>query len=106
MPPVLCAGGATTAQVTVAPSAGSGLAPGCPVRRSLALLLAGYPATRTARRGIRLPPVREARQHVGESEGITGKVLHVKAGAKGVHFIDSCEEQAACRFSVVVFASE
>jgi hypothetical protein len=35
-----------------------------------------------------------------------GKVLHVKAGAKGVHFIGFCEEQAACPFSLVVFASD
>jgi hypothetical protein len=35
-----------------------------------------------------------------------GKVLHVRAGAKGVHFIGFCEEQAACPFSVVVFASD
>jgi hypothetical protein len=32
--------------------------------------------------------------------------LHVKAGAKGVHFIGFCEELAACPFSVVVFASD
>jgi DNA/RNA endonuclease YhcR with UshA esterase domain len=51
-------------------------------------------------------PIREASQHVGETKCITGKVLHVKAGAKGVHFIGFCEEQAACPFSVVVFASD
>ena len=51
-------------------------------------------------------PIREAAQHVGETKCITGKVLHVKAGPKGVHFIRFCEEQAACPFSVVVFASD
>ena len=51
-------------------------------------------------------PIREAAQHVGETKCITGKVLHVKAGTKGVHFIGFCEEQAACPFSVVVFASD
>jgi hypothetical protein len=108
MPPVFCAGGTTTAHVeTVAPSAGSGLAPGCPVRRSLAMLLVGYLATRTARRGASdCLLIREARPHVGETEGITGKGLYLKAGAQGVHFIDFCEERAACRFSVVVFPSE
>lgn len=48
-------------------------------------------------------PIREARQHVGENKCITGKVLRVKAGARGVHFVDFCEEQAACPFTVVVF---
>jgi hypothetical protein len=30
----------------------------------------------------------------------------VKAGARGVHFIAFCEEQTACPFWVVVFASD
>jgi hypothetical protein len=51
-------------------------------------------------------PIGDAKQHVGETRCITGKVLHVKVGAKGVHFIGFCEEQAACPFSVVVFASD
>ena len=51
-------------------------------------------------------PIGEAGQHVGETRCITGKVMHVKVGAKGVHFIGFCEEQAACPFSVVVFASD
>ncbi len=51
-------------------------------------------------------PIGEASQHVGETRCITGKVLHVKVGAKGVHFIGFCSEQAACPFSVVVFNSD
>jgi hypothetical protein len=51
-------------------------------------------------------PTREFSKHVGETKCITGKVLRVMAGAKGVHFIGFCEEQAACPFSVVVFASD
>jgi hypothetical protein len=51
-------------------------------------------------------PIGEAAQHVGENKCITGKVLHVKAGARGTHFIGFCEAQAACPFSVVVFASD
>jgi len=47
--------------------------------------------------------IREARQHVGETKCVTGKVLHVKVGAKGVHFLDFCEDQMACPFTVVVF---
>jgi len=47
--------------------------------------------------------IRDARQHVGETKCVTGKVLRVKAGAKGVHFVDFCEDQMACPFTVVVF---
>ena len=48
----------------------------------------------------------QAAKHVGETKCITGKVLHVKAGAKGTHFIGFCAERAACPFSVVVFGSD
>jgi hypothetical protein len=92
---------ATTAHVGTA-------APGCPVGRGPALLLAVL--------DILLPtsvfatsdclPVGEASLHVGESKCITGKVLHMKDGPKAVHFIGFCEDRAACPFSVVVFASE
>jgi hypothetical protein len=51
-------------------------------------------------------PIGEARQHVGETKCITGKVLRVKAGARGVHFVDFCEDQLSCPFSVVVFGSD
>ena len=34
---------------------------------------------------------------------MTGKVLRVKVGARGVHFVDFCEDQTACPFTVVVF---
>jgi len=48
-------------------------------------------------------PIREASQHVGETKCVTGKVLRVKVGARGVHFVDFCEDQMACPFTVVVF---
>ena len=50
-------------------------------------------------------PTHEAAQHVGEVKCVTGKVLHVKLGNKGVHFVNFCEDQMACDFSVVVFPS-
>ena len=49
-------------------------------------------------------PIREAGQHIGETKCV-GKVLKVKVGAKGVHFLDFCGDQMACSFSVVVFPS-
>jgi hypothetical protein len=51
-------------------------------------------------------PIGDAKQHVGENKCITGKVLRVKAGAKGVHFVDFCEDQSSCPFTVVVFPSD
>jgi hypothetical protein len=50
-------------------------------------------------------PIHEAGQHVGETKCVAGKVLKVKIGAKGVHFLDFCEDQMACPFIVVVFPS-
>jgi hypothetical protein len=57
----------------------------------------------TAARASDCLPIREAKQHVGETKCVTGKVLRVKAGARGVHFVDFCEDQMACPFTVVVF---
>jgi len=48
----------------------------------------------------------DAKQHVGETKCVTGKVLAVKVGDKGVHFVDFCEDRAACPFTVVVFPSD
>ena len=50
--------------------------------------------------------IQETRQHIGETKCVSGKVVRVKAGVKGVHFIDFCEDPMACPFTVVVFASD
>jgi len=51
-------------------------------------------------------PIQEASHHIGEDKCVTGKVLRVKGGIKGVHHIDFCQDQMACPFSVVVFSSD
>jgi hypothetical protein len=51
-------------------------------------------------------PIHEAAQHIGETKCIKGKVLKVKVGNKGVHFLDFCEDAIACPFAVVVFAGD
>ena|SRR5579862_6989023 len=51
-------------------------------------------------------PIHEASQHIGETRCVTGKVLRVKVGIKGVHFLDFCEDQMACPFTVVVFSQD
>jgi hypothetical protein len=50
-------------------------------------------------------PIHQADQHVGETKCVEGKVLKIRVGPKGVHFLDFCEDQMACPFTVVVFAS-
>jgi hypothetical protein len=50
-------------------------------------------------------PIHEANQHVGETKCVSGKVLRIKVGSKGIHFLDFCEDQMACPFTVVVFPS-
>ena len=51
-------------------------------------------------------PFQQAGQHVGDNACITGHVQRVKTGADGVHFLNFCEDHAACPFTVVVFASD
>ena len=50
--------------------------------------------------------IQEAGQHIGETRCVTGKVVRVKVGLKGVHFLDFCEDQPACPFTVVIFGHD
>ena len=43
---------------------------------------------------------------MGETKCVTGKVIRVKVGASGVHFLDFCEDSPACPFTVVVFSHD
>lgn len=49
-------------------------------------------------------PFDQARHHIGETQCVTGKIVRVEAGAKGVHYLDFCEDYRLCSFSVVVFS--
>ena len=51
-------------------------------------------------------PIHEAGEHVGETKCITGKVVRVNVGPKGVHFLDFCEDAIACPFTVAVFSHD
>ncbi|MBI1740961.1 MAG: hypothetical protein HY233_08840 [Acidobacteriales bacterium] len=51
-------------------------------------------------------PFSDAHQHVGKTQCISGTVLHVKEGSKGVTFLDFCEDYRTCPFTVVVFPSD
>jgi ssDNA-binding Zn-finger/Zn-ribbon topoisomerase 1 len=48
----------------------------------------------------------EAEKHIGASKCVTGKVLYVKQGNRGVHFFDFCADYRTCPFTVVVFPSD
>jgi hypothetical protein len=48
-------------------------------------------------------PFDQARDHLGQTECVTGKVIRVKEGNRGVRFLDFCEDYRLCTFTVVVF---
>jgi len=50
----------------------------------------------------------EASKHLGTAQCITGTVLHVEDGGKGVKFLNFCEDKdrKACPFTVVVFPGD
>ncbi len=48
-------------------------------------------------------PITQAREHIGEDRCVSGKLLHVKRGARGVLFFDFCEDFRVCPFTVVIF---
>jgi hypothetical protein len=51
-------------------------------------------------------PFSEAGKHVGATRCVSGKVLKVKQGNRGVTFLDFCEDYRLCRFTVVVFPAD
>ena len=48
----------------------------------------------------------EASKHVGATQCVSGTVLHVENGSKGVTFLNFCKEPKACPFTVVVFPAD
>jgi hypothetical protein len=48
-------------------------------------------------------PFTEAIHHIGETHCVSGKVLNVKEGTGGVHYLDFCEDYRLCSFTVVIF---
>ncbi len=51
-------------------------------------------------------PFDQARQHVGETRCITGRVVRIEQGMRGVHYIDFCEDYRLCPFTAVIFPSD
>jgi hypothetical protein len=48
-------------------------------------------------------PFDQARNHLDETQCVTGKVVRVRAGERGVNYLDFCEDYRLCAFSVVIF---
>jgi hypothetical protein len=51
-------------------------------------------------------PFDQAKKHVGEIKCVTGKVVRVKQGWRGVHFLDFCDDFRLCPFTVVIFPGD
>jgi hypothetical protein len=79
----------------------AGLVTGCALTALMVLFIG--PASARAADCL---SIHEAGKHIGETKCISGKVLKVKVGNKGVHFLDFCEDALACPFTVVVFAGD
>ena len=51
-------------------------------------------------------PFTEARQHIGETKCVRGKVAHVQEGKDGVHYLTFCEGSGSCPFAAVIFPAD
>ncbi|PYV50475.1 MAG: hypothetical protein DMG92_07600 [Acidobacteria bacterium] len=67
------------------------------VRRILVALL--LPSLSTAA----CIPFDQARNHLDETQCVTGKVIRVQEADEGIRYLDFCEDYRLCTFTVVVF---
>ncbi|MGA9040711.1 MAG: hypothetical protein WB421_09270 [Terriglobales bacterium] len=74
-----------------------------PVPSSSCFLLTFLLSFSTLCRAAECIPFTEALNHIGEIHCVTGKVLNVKQGSGGVHYLDFCEDYRLCPFTVVIF---
>lgn len=51
-------------------------------------------------------PITQARQHIGKTKCVTGKVVKVTRMQSGTHFLTFCEDYRTCPFQVVIFRSD
>ena len=51
-------------------------------------------------------PITQARDNIGKTKCITGKVIKVTRLASGTHFLNFCEDYRVCPFQVVVFRGD
>src|SRR5690348_2602137 len=48
-------------------------------------------------------PFEKAKDHLGETLCVRGRVVKVSIGRTGIHFLNFCEDYRTCPFTVVVF---
>jgi hypothetical protein len=84
------------------PAARASILSRIPVQVALLILLFAAPTARAAD----CIPIHQAGQHIGETKWVSGKVIRVKVGTKGVHFLDFREDAMDCPFTVVVFLND
>lgn len=51
-------------------------------------------------------PFTDAAKHVGETQCITGKVVQVRHGSRGITYVNFCDDYRVCPFAAVVFARD
>lgn len=71
-------------------------------RRLLACVLASVPCLYASN----CIPFDQARNHIGETQCVSGKVVRVGVGARGTHYLDFCDDYRLCSFSVVIFSHD
>jgi hypothetical protein len=73
------------------------------IYRTIRLLLQTFAALLPSVSFAACIPFDQARNHLDETQCVTGKVIRVQAGDRGVHYLDFCEDYRLCSFTVVVF---
>ncbi len=48
-------------------------------------------------------PFEKAKDHLGETICVKGRVLNISVGRSGIHFLNFCEDYRTCPFTVVIF---
>jgi len=51
-------------------------------------------------------PFDQAKQQVGETRYLRGKVLRIEQSMRGVHYLDFSEDHRLCPFTAVIFPSD
>jgi hypothetical protein len=51
-------------------------------------------------------PITQARQHIGKTKCVTGKVVKVTRTESGTHFLNFCQDYRTCPFQVVIFRGD
>ena len=73
------------------------------IHLTIRLLLSAFAALLPSLSLAACIPFDQARNHLDETQCVTGKVVRVQRGERGVNYLDFCEDYRLCTFSVVIF---